>query len=166
MDKGTDRALISNKKKYYSWSGIGSEYRASELSSALLFGQLKNSQSIQLKRMNTWNRYHKELSKIDSKKFYLLRNYKDKKSAYHVFPIIFRSLELRNKFIGKMKKQGIACYFHYYPLHLSKFGRQFYRNKLPITENVYNGLVRLPLYPSLTNKEVTMILTMAKKYCV
>ena len=63
-----------------------------------------------------------------------------------------------------MKNKGIDCYFHYYPLHMSDFGKKFLRYKLPITEKIYNGLVRLPLYPNLTNKEVDKIISTAKKY--
>ena len=47
LDKGTDRAIINNKKKYYSWKGIGSEFRSAELPSALLFSQLIKDQEIQ-----------------------------------------------------------------------------------------------------------------------
>ena len=54
LDKGTDRSIIKNKnkKKYYSWKDIGSEYRAPELTSALLFSQLNNSKVIQKKKKN------------------------------------------------------------------------------------------------------------------
>jgi len=165
LDKGTDRSLISNKKKYYSWKGIGSEYRATELSSALLYGQLRNNRLIQIKRQKIWRKYYNFFSKINGKKFDLLNDkYKDKKSAYHVFAIIFDSLKIRNKFILNMKKEGISCYFHYYPLHMSMFGKKISNIRLPVTEKIYNGLVRLPLYPTLTNTELNHIMLIAKKY--
>ena len=165
LDKGTDRSLISDKKKYYSWKGVGSEYRATELSAALLFGQLRNSNIIQKNRRDIWNKYFSEFSNIHNKNFYVFKkNHQNKKSAYHVFPIIFKNIKLRDKFILNMKNKGIDCYFHYYPLHMSDFGKKFLRHKLPITEKIYNGLVRLPLYPNLTNKEVDKIISTAKKY--
>jgi len=165
LDKGTDRSFIDNKKKYYSWKGIGSEYRATELSSALLYGQLKKYKKIFNSRKVIWNKYLKELSQIKSDKFYLLQNNDAlKKNAYHVFALIFNSLKYRDKYIAFMKKNNIDCYFHYYPLHMSKFGKNFQSDDLSISEKIYNGLVRLPLYPSLTNREVSRIIIITKKF--
>ena len=165
LDKGTDRSFLDNKKKYYSWKGIGSEYRATELSSALLCGQLKNYKKIFNSRKIIWNKYLKEFSQVKSDKFYLLQN-RDllKKSAYHVFALIFKSLKYRDKYIAFMKKNNIYCYFHYYPLHMSKFGKNFKSNNLNVSENIYNGLVRLPLYPSLTDEELNRIILTSKKF--
>ena len=104
LDKGTDRSIIKNKKKYYSWKDVGSEYRAPELTSALLYSQLNNSKSMQRKRENIWNYYHKKLKTLETNLFYTLNNdtiYK--KSAYHVFPIIFQSIKFRDFFIRFMK---------------------------------------------------------------
>ena len=165
LDKGTDRSFINNKKKYYSWKGIGSEYRATELSSALLYGQIRNYKKIFNSRKIIWNKYLKELSQIKSNKFYLLQNHDAlKKNAYHVFALIFNSLKYRDKYIAFMKKNNIDCYFHYYPLHMSKFGKNFKSQDLSISEKIYSGLVRLPLYPSLTNKELSRIILLTKRF--
>ncbi len=165
LDKGTDRSLIKNKKKFYSWKGIGSEYRATELSSALLFGQLIKYNSIQKARERIWNTYFKKFFKINSKKFYILNNSnKFKTSSHHVFALIFNSLTVRNRFILYMKKKGIDCFFHYYPLHMSNFGKKLKKIKLPVTEKIYYGLVRLPLYPSLKAGEVKKIIEISEKF--
>ncbi len=165
LDKGTDRSLIKNKKKFYSWKGIGSEYRATELSSALLFGQLIKYNSIQKARERIWNTYFKKFFKINSKKFYILNNSnKFKTSSHHVFALIFKSLTVRNRFILYMKKKGIDCFFHYYPLHMSNFGKKLKKIKLPVTEKIYYGLVRLPLYPSLKAGEVKKIIEISEKF--
>ena len=52
-----------------------------------------------------------------------------------------------------MKSKNIDCFFHYYPLHLSSFGKKISKTKLKNTEKIYNGLVRLPLYPTLKKNE-------------
>ena len=165
LDKGTDRSFVGNKKKYYSWKGIGSEYRATELSSALLYGQLKNYKKILSTRKIIWDKYLKELSQIKSDKFYILQNHDIlKKNAYHVFALIFNSLKYRDKYIAFMKKNNIECFFHYYPLHMSKFGKNFKCQNLSISEKIYNGLVRLPLYPLLSVRELNRIILTSKKF--
>jgi dTDP-4-amino-4,6-dideoxygalactose transaminase len=86
------------------------------------------------------------------------------KNAYHVFALIFNRLSMREKFINHMKRKGIYCYFHYYPLHLSTFGKKFINYNLPNTEKIYNGLVRLPLYPGLKNVEISRIVFEINKF--
>jgi len=164
LDKGTDRAIIDNKKKYYSWKGVGSEYRSAELPSALLFSQLVKNQEIQSQRSKLWNFYFKSFRKIDSKEFSILSINKRDKSAYHVFSIIFNTFRMREKFISFMKKKGIFCYFHYFPLHMSSFGKKFKRTRMTNTEKIYNGLVRLPLYPGLKISEQKRVIIEAKKF--
>ena len=158
LDKGTDRSFYYNKKKYYSWKGFGSEYRAPELSAALLFSQFKEYKVIQKRREKIWKYYYENLSLIKSKKFRIL-NYKDTKKicSYHSFPIIFKSIKKRNRFIEFMKKKGIFCYFHYFPLHMSKFGKKFSKEKLLNTEKTWKGLVRIPIYPDLKNFDLKHI---------
>jgi dTDP-4-amino-4,6-dideoxygalactose transaminase len=159
LDKGTDRSIIKNKKKYYSWKSVGSEYRAPELTSALLYSQLNNSKGMQKTRKNIWNYYHENLNALQTNLFYTLN--KDtihKESAYHVFPIIFQSKRFRDLFIKYMKAKNVECFFHYYPLHLSSYGKKISKHKLNNTEQVYNGLVRLPLYPGLKKEELSYII--------
>ena len=63
-----------------------------------------------------------------------------------------------------MKKNNVECYFHYYPLHLSSFGKKISNLKLKVTEMIYDGLVRLPLYPELNKKEQNMIIKLFKNF--
>ena len=164
LDKGTDRAIINNKKKYYSWKGIGSEFRSAELPSALLFSQLIKDQEIQSQREKLWNFYFKNFNEIDSKEFTIFQKNKKNKSAYHVFSIIFKNFRMREKFINFMKKKGILCYFHYYPLHKSSFGRKFKKTNMTNTELIYNGLVRLPFYPGLKIQEAKKVILETNKF--
>ena len=165
LDKGTDKSISYNKKKYYSWKGMGSEYRAPELTAAFLYAQLTCSNKIQKERKKIFDYYYEKLKKIDSNKFYTLKkDIKNKKSAYHIFPVVFQNLKIRKNFINYMKKNNVECYFHYYPLHLSSFGKKISNLKLKVTEMVYDGLVRLPLYPELNKKEQDVIIKLFKSF--
>ena len=157
LDKGTDRSLITNKKKYYSWKDIGSEYRSAELPAALLYSQLKKLETIQKIRKAIWEKYFNSLNKKNSKNFKILEFDKTNKSSYHIFALVFKDLKTRDKFILFMKKRNIFCHFHYYPLHKSTYGKKFKRTSMINTEKLYNGLVRLPIYPSIKYSEIKSI---------
>ena len=164
LDKGTDRAFITNKKKYYSWKGIGSEFRSAELPAALLYSQLTKFNKIDKKRNLISNYYKKKFLPLEKKKFFLIKSDPKNKSANHIFALIFKNLKLRDKFINFMKTKKIFCYFHYFPLHLSSFGRKFNKSIMKNTNKINNGLVRLPLYPGLKRKEISRIVNEVKNF--
>lgn len=174
LDKGTDRKKIlndfkskiikSNNKKFYSWVDIGSEYRASELSSALLFSQILKAKKIQKKRKYLWNKFNKFILQLKTKKFYLIKPLEGSTSAYHLFVLVFKNSKLSHQFKNKMQKSNIAATFHYVPLHKSKMGKKFSNSKLPVTENIYDRIVRLPLFPDMTNKEINKIIKNIKEF--
>ena len=166
LDKGTDRAFIGNKKRYYSWKDVGSEFRSAELPAALLYSQLMKLQTIIKKRQLISKTYEKNILSFKNRKFEILKNDIRNKSAYHIFALIFKNFRMREKFINYMKKKKIFCYFHYYPLHISTLGKKFKRTRMENTDKIYNGLVRLPLYPSLKKSEVKKITQEVKKFCL
>ena len=174
LDKGTNRRkfindfkkkiIKSNNKKFYSWVDIGSEYRASELSSALLYSQILKVKKIQLARKNIWKKFNKTINNLNTKKFYLVKPSNNVTSAYHLLVLIFKNNQLANKFKKLMQKNNIAATFHYVPLHNSEMGKKFCKKKLPITESIYKRVVRLPLYSDLKKKECNKIIDILKKF--
>ena len=174
LDKGTDRRkfindykkkiIKSSNKKFYSWVDIGSEYRLSELSSALLYSQMLKANKIQKKRELIWDKFNKYVDKLNSKDFYLIKPSPKVLSAYHLIVLIFKNKKLSNFFKNKMQKNGIAATFHYVPLHKSKMGKNYCKYKLPITENIYNRIVRLPLFSDLTEGEINKIMKVIKEF--
>jgi len=174
LDKGTDRKkfiknfknkiIKSNNKKFYSWVDIGSEYRASELASALLYSQILKAKKIQKRRKNLWNKFYKCILDLKTEKFYIIKPLAKSTSAYHLFVLIFKNSKLSHQFKGKMQKSNIAATFHYVPLHKSKMGKKFSNSKLPVTENIYDRIVRLPLFPDMTKKEANKIIKNIREF--
>ena len=168
LDKGTDRRSfirnIYNKiinanlnKKFYSWVDVGSEYRASEISSALICAQLEKIFYIQNSRKILYKKYLKLFQKINSNLLELIPTNKFNKSAYHLFAIIFKNELIAKKFKIFLQNNDIAATFHYVPLHKSKMGRLFRVKKLKITENIYKRIVRIPFFCGLKESELKKI---------
>ena len=175
LDKGTNRLnfiknfrkkIISANKnnKFYSWVDVGSEYRAPELSSALLYSQLKKIDKIQRQRKKIWLFFKKEIKKLNTNLFRLLVPDANSESSYHLFVIIFNSSVYARKFMEYMQKRGIAATFHYVPLHKSKMASKNFKQRLKITENIYNKIVRLPLFVEMNEKIIKKINSNIKSY--
>ena len=174
LDKGTNRIefinnykkkiILSNNKKFYSWVDIGSEYRAPELSCALLYSQLKKLNKIQRSRKKIWQWFKKEIDKINSSEFYIIKPLKNSISSYHLFVIVFNKKNIARKFMNYMQENKIAATFHYVPLHMSKMAMKIKKQKLKTSESIYSRIVRLPLFPGMNRKMLNKIVFNIKRF--
>ena len=76
-----------------------------------------------------------------------------------MYYILLPDLESRTKLISELKEQDIQAVFHYVPLHSSPAGRRFGRaaGALPVTKNLSDRLLRLPLWLGLEEHQVRVI---------
>ena len=67
--------------------------------------------------------------------------------------------DLRAGLVGALNDHGINAVTHYVPLHLAPAGRRFGRasGALNVTESVGGRLVRLPLFPAMTDDDVSAV---------
>lgn len=83
--------------------------------------------------------------------------------VWHLFVIRLRTEMLsidRGRFIELMRDRGIATSVHYIPIHYhSAYCQRFgdLRGQFPNTESAYEGIVSLPIYPSLTEAQVQRV---------
>ena len=175
LDKGTNRKIFiknykkkiissKNNKRFYSWVDFGSEYRAPELSCALLYSQLLKIKKIQSIRKKNWFTFKRVIEKLNTQKFYLIESDKKASSAYHILGLVFKTTQLANQFKKLFQNERIAATFHYVPLHKSKMGKKYCKYKLPITENIYSRVVRLPLFSDMTRNEINKISLLINKF--
>lgn len=78
-------------------------------------------------------------------------------TAAHITPILLSRDMDRISFMENMKAQRIQTSIHYPPIHTFTAYRELIgnsANKLPITENIANREVTLPLYSTMTDDDV------------
>ena len=82
-----------------------------------------------------------------------------------MFYIILKNKSLRNKLLNQLKRLQIGAVFHYIPLHLSPMGLKLGYNKgdFPLTEDLSNRLVRLPMYYELSDSEIDYVIKKIKE---
>jgi len=67
----------------------------------------------------------------------------------------------RAEFIRQLSAQGIGASVHFIPLHLHPYYRNTYGYRpedLPVATRVYERLISLPIYPTLTDTQVKRII--------
>jgi len=157
-EKGTNRSkFFRGEIDKYSWVDIGSSYLLSDILAAFLCAQLEQMEKIQAKRKKVWENYYERLDAWANENDIRLPIIPENcEHPYHMFYMIMPSLEKRKALIKHLKESYINAVFHYLPLHLSKMGKKF-GGKLgdcPVTENISNRLVRLPLYNDLNIEDL------------
>jgi len=81
------------------------------------------------------------------------------RSAFHIFPIILPRGVNRLGFIDNLRAKGVQTSIHYPPVHQFSYYREQYPGiKLPITEDVAAREVTLPLYPTMSDEQVEIVI--------
>jgi dTDP-4-amino-4,6-dideoxygalactose transaminase len=156
-------SLTWDRHKGHAWSydvvELGYNYRIDEIRASLGLVQLSK-----LERNNTRRRHLTQLYRdlLQDQTPTVIIPFKNNPglSAAHIMPIILPPETKRLEFMEHMKSQGIQTSIHYPPIH--KFtsyedSNNLYKITLPITEDVAQRELTLPLYPTLTEDEVNEV---------
>jgi dTDP-4-amino-4,6-dideoxygalactose transaminase len=144
---------------------VGSSYLPSDMLAAFLLAQLEAKDQIQQKRRAIWELYHRELLHWAPSHGITLPTVPDGcEQSYHMYYLLFPSLEVRQRTIAQLKERGIHAVFHYQPLHLSEMGRRLggKPGDCPVTESVSDRLLRLPFYSALSMDEQLRVIEALK----
>jgi dTDP-4-amino-4,6-dideoxygalactose transaminase len=160
-EKGTNRSRFHRGQvDHYTWVDLGSSYLPSELVAAFLFAQLEHIDDINGLRMNVWKRYEVAFRDIADDSLVSLPVIPSTCiHNAHLFYLLTRNHREQDSLLAELKNKGITAVFHYIPLHSSIAGKRFGRvgSSMEITDNLSCRLVRLPVYPDLTEVECAFI---------
>jgi dTDP-4-amino-4,6-dideoxygalactose transaminase len=119
---------------------------------AYLLAQLEHAATITWSRLALWDRYHAAFEPLE-REGRLRRPIVAQgcKHNAHMYYLLLPDLQERTAFIEHMREREIQCVFHYVPLHSSPYGRRVGRasGAMPVTDDVTDRLVRLPLWVGL-----------------
>ncbi len=163
-EKGTDKQsfLVDNKDRgFYEYVDIGSSFVQSNLLGALGITQLKKIDWMNNERKKIAEFYLNELKDLPNISF--IKNTKDTKVNWHLFGILV-SPEHRYWIMDALRAEGILANVHYTPLHRNKFYKGMATDEeMQGSMKFFGRLLRLPIYPSLTNEEREKVVEATKK---
>jgi TDP-4-keto-6-deoxy-D-glucose transaminase len=160
-EKGTNRSrFFRGQVDKYTWVSLGSSYLPSDLLAAYLHTQLEEFEAIQQRRMHVWQRYRAELAEWAAHRGFTFQVCPDdRQHPAHLFALLAPDLGTRQDFIAHLSAADIKAVFHYVPLHSAPMGRTFGERNLPATDDISDRLVRLPLFPTLSDADVDRIVS-------
>ena len=162
-EKGTNRKkFFCGEVDKYTWVDIGSSFLPSEMTAAFLHAQLELTEKINQRRVEIFQRYYDSLRPLSDSGEIQLPAFDPKLGVHngHLFYLLTRTPDDRDRLIRHLKTQGIYAIFHYIPLHSSPAGKKFGRpgGPLPRTKSLSEQVLRLPLFYEMTDSEVDQVI--------
>ena len=127
--------------------------RLDEIQSTILNVKMKYLEKSILERIETASIYSENLRDLNLK---IPQISTGNQHSFHLYVIRIKN---REKIIQKLNKINIFPGIHYkVPIHLNPAFVKFSHEKLPVTENIANEILSLPLYPGIKRKEVFKVI--------
>jgi len=163
------RILRSHGMTYLSWDryqghafsydvvDLGYNYRIDEIRSVLGLTQLRKLKANNARRQAITERYRRGF--MDLRIGLPFRNAAGE-SAYHLFPIVLPPDVDRTKFMDCLREERIQSSIHYPAIHqFGYYAKRYPGVSLPVTEDVSKREVTLPLYPTMSDSQVDLVIS-------
>jgi len=161
QEKGTDRTrFFRGEVDKYTWVDLGSSFLTSEVNAAFLWAQLERADDITARRLQIWSHYHEHFAKLEAlgvARRPVVPPHTDHNA--HMYYLLLEDRAARDRLIADLAALGVQAVFHYVPLHSAPAGRALGRasEPMPVTDDVSDRLVRLPLWPDMTEAQVQRV---------
>lgn len=147
----------SDRKYHHIYKGVNS--RLDEIQAAVL--------DIKLKHLDSDNNKRREISKyyrenIKNSKIILPETYDEKSHVWHIFAVRTQN---RDEFQKYLTEKGIQTIIHYpTPPHKQGAYKEWNNLSFPITEEIHNTILSLPLSPVMTDSEIEKVVEVVNEY--
>jgi dTDP-4-amino-4,6-dideoxygalactose transaminase len=161
-EKGTDRSrFFRGQVDKYRWMDVGSSFLPSDVLAAGLTAQLEVFDEIQRRRQRVWAAYD------DAFAGWGMAVPPGREHPAHLYYLLMPDLHGRQSLLRHLADHGVQATFHYQPLHSAPAGQRFGRTGpggCPVTEDVADRLVRLPLYAGLSADDVAVVIAAVRSF--
>lgn len=151
---------------YYEQIGLGWNYRMTDIQAALLTSQLKKLDKFKARRQEIVRTYNEAFSAMPE--LFVQKDIPESDSCRHLYVLRLNLERLtctRREFFDAMRAEGIGCQIHYIPTYWFPYYQHLgYKKGLcPNAEEVYKGIMSLPLFPLMSDQDVADVIAAVKK---
>jgi len=151
---------------YYEVVACGHKANMTDLQAALGIHQLRRLDGFIRRRQEIAAAYDSAFSEMSE--VVVPRPLPNRNHVYHLYPIRLQPGRLsvtRAEFIDELSKRGVGASVHFIPLHRHPLYRErcgCQPQQFPVAEDLYQGLLSLPLYPGMSNTDVEDVIAAVK----
>lgn len=153
---------------YYEMISLGYNYRMTDFQAALLISQLSRIDSFVARRKEIVKIYDEEFAKVPQ--LIVQKEIPESDTSRHLYVIRLNFDNIsctRREFFDAMSAENVQCQIHYVPVYWFPYYEHLgYKKGLcPKAEEVYKGIMSIPLYPKMTDRDVEDTVHAVKKVC-
>ena len=142
---------------YYEQIALGYNYRMTDFQAALLLSQLKKLEEFKTRRWEIVKRYNEAFHNISE--IIVQKEISESDTCRHLYIIKLDLNKLtctRRQFFDAMSAENIQCQVHYVPVYWFPYYKhlEYEKGLCPNAEEVYKGIMSIPLYPRMTDQDV------------
>ncbi|MGN0347096.1 MAG: UDP-4-amino-4,6-dideoxy-N-acetyl-beta-L-altrosamine transaminase [Lachnospiraceae bacterium] len=164
-----DSELMENVPEgawYYEQIGLGMNYRMTDIQAALVLSQLDKLQQFSDRRKAIVEKYNAAFEDLDG--VIVQKEIPESETTRHLYILQLDLQKLtcsRREFFDAMAAENVCCNVHYIPVYYFPYYEKLgYRKGLcPNAEKLYEGIMSIPLYYSLTEQDTDDVIRAVKK---
>ena len=142
---------------YYEMIAEGYNYRMTDFQAALLMSQLNKLERFSNRRKEIVAKYDEAFSKLPQ--IFVQKTIPQSDTTRHLYIIQLKLDKLnctRRQFFDAMAAENVQCQVHYVPVYWFPFYQHkgYKKGLCPKAEEMYKGIMSIPLYPALTDQDV------------
>ncbi len=151
---------------YYQQIDLGYNYRMTDMQAALISSQLDKLDMFKRRRKEIVDRYNAAFSDIPE--LVIQKEIPESDTARHLYIAQF-NLEMlngsRREIFDALSAENVCCNVHYIPVYYFPYYKSLGYKKgiCPNAEKLYERIISLPLYYSMTDEDVESVIAAVKK---
>ena len=146
---------------YYEQIMLGYNYRITDIQAALIVSQMKKLDQFKARRKKIVKMYDEAFAQIPE--IIVQKEIAESDTCRHLYIIRLDTEKLsctRREFFDAMSAENVQCQIHYVPVYWFPYYQKLgYKKGLcPVAEEVYKGIMSIPLYPKMTDQDVSDVI--------
>lgn len=151
---------------YYEQISMGFNYRLTDFQAALIESQLTKLDKFAARRKEIVARYNEAFKDVPG--IIIQEEIPESDTCRHLY-IIRLDFDIlkctRREFFDAMSAENVQCQVHYVPVYYFPFYKHlgYEKGLCPNAEKIYEGIMSIPLYPKMTDDDVSDVIEAVRK---
>ena len=151
---------------YYEQVSLGYNYRITDFQAALIVSQMKKLDAFAARRKAIVKKYDAAFSAVPE--IIVQKEIPQSETCRHLYIIRLNLDRLnctRREFFDAMSAENVQCQIHYVPVYWFPYYQHlgYTKGLCPNAEEIYKGIMSIPLYPKMTEQDVSDVIRAVKK---